>query len=204
VVTNGSRVHRSALLPIAIVVLAVGCSRKDAPPVAKTTTTPATAPSSAVPLDLVPMPPDTALAELKNYRLTLPTFQKWANATSALNLLTNTHPELIPSPARNPQIKTLDQLIAAFAKEPQIRSALDQAGLSPHDYVLAMMAMTSAFQLYTRTAGGAPLPAGVPPAIADNVAFLKANMPAIQHILGTIRNNPPPKLPATLPVAPKP
>jgi len=204
VVTNGSRAHRSVRLALIVVAIGAACSKEKAAPPAAAATPPSTAPSSAVPLDLVPLPPDSALAELKQYRLTLPAIQKWANATSSLNLITRDHPEYIPNQQRDPEIKTLDQLIAAFGKQPQIGAALVKAGTSPHDYVLTMVALQSAFQLYPRVAGGARLPDGVPPAIVDNVAFVKANMPSIQHILGTIRNNPPPRLPATLPVAPKP
>lgn len=204
-----SRARHPALLALAILAAAGACSKEKAAPAASApATAPSSAPtaaSSAVPLDLVPLPPDTAAGELKEYRLTLPIIEKWAKAQSALNAVTTAHPEVLLNLQRNSQIKTVDQMVAMFGKEPLLKKALDETHVSAHDYLLTMISMQEAFKGYTMSAGGTPLPADLPPALVENIAFLRANMPTVQHILGTVKNNPPPRLPATLPAqAPTP
>lgn len=200
-----SRARRPALLALAILAAGGACSKEKAAPAASA---PAAAPSaasaaasSAVPLDLVPLPPDTAAAELKEYRLTIPKLEQWAKTTSALNAVTAAHPEVIVNMQRDTRIKTMDQLVAKFAAEPLLRPALKEANTSAREYLLTMMSMQSAWQGYMRSASGTPLPNDLPPALVENIAFLRTNMPMVQHILGTIKNNPPPKLPATAPAA---
>jgi hypothetical protein len=97
------------------------------------------------------------------------------------------------------RIKTMDQLVAKFGAEPLLRTALKETGTSAREYLLTMMSMQSAWQGYMRSAAGTPLPNDLPPALVENIAFLRANMPMVQHILGTIKNNPPSKLPTTAP-----
>jgi hypothetical protein len=194
------RARRLAFLALAILASSGACSKeKTAPAASAAAASPgaaSAAASSAVPLELVPLPPDTAAAELKEYRLTIPKLEKWAKTTSALNALTAAHPDVIVNMQRDTRIKTLDQLIATFGAEPLLRPALKESNTSAHEYLLTMMSMQSAWQGYMRSAGGTPLPNDLPPALVENIAFLRANMPMVQHILGTIKNNPPPRLPA--------
>jgi hypothetical protein len=203
VVIVRSRARRPALIALIAVAAAAACAKeKPVPAVSAPDAAPSAAPtaaSSAVPLDLVPLPPDTAGAELKQYRLSLPMLERWAKTQSALNAVTTAHPEVLLNLQRNAQIKTVDQMVAMFGKEPLLKQALSETQMSAHDYLLTMISMQTAWEGYARSAGGKPLPADLPPALVENIGFLRANMPAVQHILGTIKNNPPPRLPATLP-----
>ena len=196
-VIDRSRVRRSTLLALVIVLVGGACARDKAAPAASTATgaTASASASSAVPLDLVPLPPDTAAGELRQFRLTIPVLERWAKTQTALNTVAAAHPEVLLNLQRNTQIKTVDQMIAVFAKQPQIRGALDATHMSAHEYLITMITMQTAWEGYAKSAGGTPLPADLPPALVENIAFLRANMPAVQHVLGTIRNNPRPATP---------
>ena len=183
--------RRPAYLALALLVVGASCA-KDKPAPAAAPSAAAAAAASAVPIDLVPLPPDTAAAELKQYRLTMPLLQRWAKTQSAINTVTTAHPEVLLNLQRNPQIKTMDQMIVMFGKEPLLRGALEETHMSAHDYLLTTICLQLAQEGLIRSAGGTPLPTDLPPALVENIAFLRANMPAVQKVLGTIKNNPTP------------
>lgn len=184
-VIDRSRARGSALIAFVVLFAGGACAKEKATPAASAL---AVSAATAAPIDLVPLPMDTAAVELKQLRLTMPALEKWAKTQSVLNAVTSAHPEVLLNLQRNTQIKTVDQMITMFGKQPQLRAALDETHMSAHDYLLTMIAMQTAWEGYSKSAGGTPLPADLPPALVENIAFLRTNMPAVQHVLGTIKN----------------
>ena len=189
------RARRVAALALGGVLFAGACAKDrpkspaDAPGVATTPASGAAAApaTSASPIDLVPLPPDTAAGELKLYRLSMERLQRWGRAQNAMNALTVQHPEILDSMKLSDAPKSLDQMIALIGSEPRFRSIFKNAGMNAHDYVITMIAMQQAMQGFQRVAAGNPLPADLPPALVANVTFVQQNLRTIQQILGPMR-----------------
>jgi hypothetical protein len=196
IVSIPARSRAAFVLAFLIAAACSGDRKPAAPPAAPPAATPAAAPAAepgtaapAPSLGLVPLPPlpeDTALALLNEYRLSLAKLQQWSTAQMELNQVTKKYPDMLPKMQARPKPKTLDEMIAMIGNEPRIRSALAKSGTNARDYVLTMTAMRNAMEGYGRMSQGNPLPPNLPPAVAENIVFVQKNLPAIQQILGSM------------------
>jgi hypothetical protein len=183
--TRSGALHR--LTPVCAILLSVAaCSHDKSPAPAATaqdsaSATPAAAPTPD-PVGLVPLPEDQATKDLASYRLTLPMLQRWAQAQNAVDSATNANPQLFES-MKKAAPRTLDEMISVIGAQAPIRDALKRHGFTVHDYVLTMIAMNQAINGYQRKAAGQTLPPNLPPVLADNIAFVGQNLPAIQQML---------------------
>lgn len=127
---------------------------------------------------------DPAIA---NYRLTAATMTKFITATNALKELEDGDFE-----ARiedqidmdDPESIDLNQIATLFDSEPEIKGAINGAGLSSREYVTFMFAMLQAmFGSVMVQMGGedalADMPAGV---MKDNIQFFLANQEAFEAL----------------------
>lgn len=184
-----SLVRRSRVARIAplLLVAALACSRThDAPPAAAhTTTTPPAGDGGAI-AGLTPMAPDTALAQLREYRLSMDALQRWARAQRALNDLTRRDSTVLSSLAEGGRPTSMDQMIARFDHVPRIHDALHGAGMSAHDYVLTMVALQQGMQGYVAKQTK-QLRGPVTGALGDNIAFVEQNIGTIRSMLTTLQ-----------------
>jgi hypothetical protein len=138
------------------------------------------------PIELVPLPPDTAAAALKIYRLDKARLERWAKTQAALNRLSKEHPEIISRMERSAPPRSLDEMIARLAQDSAMRAVIKQSGSSPRDYVIAMVALQQALSGVQHTAGGQALPPDAPPALAANVQFVRDDLAIVQRMMGAL------------------
>jgi hypothetical protein len=185
------RVRHDLALSLAGALLAVACARerpRAAPGTTAIATNPAAAPGAPVgpsPLELLPLPPDTAAGQLKEYRLSMPLLERWGKAQAAVNALTKLHPNLLSGLRQESAPKTLDQLIALIGSQPDMKRVLKANGMTAHDYVLTIIAIQQAKQGYQQVTAGKPLPADLPPAIMANITFVQRNIAAVDRAIGS-------------------
>lgn len=178
-----------ALLIIAAVL--AGCARSDAP----AADLPAAGAPSVVAASM-PMPAamrglDAAdEAALAHFRLTTDNLAKATQASRNIAQLGATDPRLLKrldqeSPLSDAQ--TLQQAADRLAGIPQVRRAIQRAGLSPRDYILvsftiADAAMANAYARAGRTQAS-------PPAIAkDNLDFVAAHQPEVRQFMKAVQS----------------
>jgi hypothetical protein len=187
-------VRRDLTLSLAIVLAAGACAREKAIAVPSVASSPASASTSGTPtapgavagpspLELLPLPPDTAAGQLKEYRLTMPLVQRWGKAQAAVNALTKEHPDLLKNLRQENAPKTLDQLIALIGNQPEMKRVLQANGMSAHDYVLTIIAIQQAMQGVQQVMAGKPLPTDLPPAIMANITFVQHNAAAVKRMI---------------------
>lgn len=191
---RASRLARAArLVPLALIA-ALACSRDHgAPPAASAH---ASAGRSAPAGDagsvagLTPLPPDTALRQLRDYRLTLDGLQTWARAQRALNDLTNRDSQVIRALTQGAKPRTIDEMIARIDGVPGIHDTMLRNGITTHDYVLTMLALQEGMQGYAAKRAG-QLKQPLPGAAGANVDFVERNFNVIQTIIASVKPAPP-------------
>lgn len=125
---------------------------------------------------------DPAIA---NYRLTSATLDKFIAATNALKALEDENIDLEDRiNMDDPEDIDLGEIAAALDSEPRIKSAINGAGLTSHEYLTFMFAMVQAmFGSVMLQMGGEQalndLPAGV---MKDNIQFFTANQAAFEAL----------------------
>lgn len=140
----------------------------------KTTARPAPAPASSS------MDADTRA--ISSYRLTIGTIRKMAQVQENMYAIAKANPGLRARYAalekeqeNEPEATTIDEMVKRFDRVPEMKQAIVKAGLTPREYFLATFA---AFQAGMTMAvmempGASKTP--LPGAVAENIAFLKAN-----------------------------
>ncbi|MBA2706855.1 MAG: hypothetical protein H0U59_03510 [Gemmatimonadaceae bacterium] len=73
---------------------------------------------------------DSDLEQVRDFKLSMPRMQKWAQAGRNMIVLSKSHPELEGSIEMD-QNASLDQKVAALEKHPDLKKAVKDAGLSP-------------------------------------------------------------------------
>lgn len=79
--------------------------------------------------------------------------------------------------------KNLDEMAERINSEPEMRSALEQAGLSAHDYMISMIALQGAVKGYQLKALGKLDTSKVPPPVMANINFVGAHIPAVMQTM---------------------
>lgn len=176
-----ARWSRATRLAPLLLLAGLACSRThDAAPAARTAAPPP-GDGGAI-AGLTPMAPDTALAQLRQYRLSMDALQRWARAQRGLNDLTRRDSTVLRSLAQGGRPASIDQMIARFDHIPSIHDTLHGAGISAHDYVLTMIALQQGMQGYVAKQTK-QLRGPVTGALADNIAFVEQNIGTIQSML---------------------
>jgi hypothetical protein len=127
------------------------------------------------------------MPEVANYRLTTPALQKFVRATNALKELEDQEFDLDDRlDVDDPSELTLDRLVAAFDSEPQLRRAVEGAGMSTREYVTFMLAMVQTVMGSVMVQMGGEqalrdMPAGV---MKDNIQFFLDNEEAFDALDG--------------------
>lgn len=127
------------------------------------------------------------MPEVANYRLTTPGLQKFVRATHALKALEDQEFDLEDRlDVDDPSELTLDRLVAAFDSEPQLRGAVEGAGMSTREYVTFMLAMVQTVMGSVMVQMGGEqalqdMPAGV---MKDNIQFFLDNEDAFDALDG--------------------
>jgi hypothetical protein len=180
--------RRIRTLTLIAAVLA-GCARRDAPaadgPAATTSTTsqPATAAPSLI--HGLEAADEAALARLY---LTTDNVARATQASRNIAQLGATDPQLLKrldQEAPLTDAQTLQQAADRLASIPQVRSAIERAGLSPRDYVLVSYTIAQADIVTAhRRQRGATSPDVVS---ADNLAFVAAHQREIERFRQAVR-----------------
>ena len=184
--------HVARLAPAALLCLAA-CSGDRTPAPATTTrtaaapATPATPGESAAAVPgLTPLPPDTALEQLRGYRLTSERLHKWARAQHALNDLTSRDTSVLRAIDQGEKPHTIDQMIARIDAAPGVRQTMRDVDYTTRDYVLTMLALQQGMQGYAAKRAG-KLEQPLPGAAGANVEFVERNLADIQKIFAAGR-----------------
>ena len=125
---------------------------------------------------------DADTRAIANYRLTIGTIRKMAQVQENMYAIAKANPGLKAKYAalekqqeNEPEPKTIDEMVKRFDRVPEMKQAIVKAGLTPREYFLATFA---AFQAgMTMAVMEMPGASKTPPpgAVAENIAFLKAN-----------------------------
>ncbi|HEU4642268.1 MAG TPA: hypothetical protein VFS44_07410 [Gemmatimonadaceae bacterium] len=183
------------LAPLALIA-ALACTGDGAPaarstPPAGAAAAPTTDAGSVA--GLTPLPPDTALRQLRDFRLTLDGLQKWAHAQRALNDLTKRDSTVIHALTQGTKPRTIDEMIARIDAAPGMHDTMLRNGITAHDYVLTMLALQEGMQGYAAKRAG-QLKQPLPGAVGANIDFVERNFNAVQTIIASV--NPAPAAPA--------
>lgn len=136
--------------------------------------------AAAVP-GLTPLPPDTALQQLRDFRLTSERLHKWARAQQALNDLTSRDPSMLRALEQGEKPHTVDQMIARIDAAPGVRQTMHDVDYTTREYVLTMLALQQGMQGYAAKRAG-QLKQPLPGAVGANVDFVEHNLAEIQKI----------------------
>ncbi len=181
-----SRVNRSLLL-LSAAMLATACKATKTPDAAPAAPAAAAAPVAAPPatplLPLGPVPDDSAAMALKEFRLTMPAIQQFGKTQVAFDRVTKANPALLTALRQRPQNGTLDDVVSGLEKEPKLRATIISTGSTPEKFIVTGMAITQSMQGLQMIASGKPLPAGLSPAMLENISFVQKNLPAIRALL---------------------
>ena len=172
-----------------LLMLALACAKgpESSPPRAADTaaeTARSAAPAVKDPVGLIPLPEDKGATELREYRITLPMIQQWAKVQNGITAAMKGHPDALGAHATPPA--TVDAMIARMDSLPAVHGALVRSKMSAHDYVLTMIALNQAVQLFQRRKANAPMPPGVTPAMLANADFVGQNLAAVQQVFGSL------------------
>lgn len=149
-VANGNRVRIQVSIFLSAALLAVGCNRDD----------------GAFSFDDASEEAQQAIAANVEFTLNEAIFQKWEKAQANLDRLPASELDNIPDPGgTDPVARGIKRLEAS----PRARQAIQSAGLSVKDFVLATVALAQAVKA---SRGGVPPTVG---AIASNVRFVMAH-----------------------------
>lgn len=181
------------LAPVALIA-ALACTGGDAPAARSTpSASAAAAPTSDAGsvAGLTPLPPDTALRQLRDYRLTLDGLQKWAHAQRALNEITKRDSTVVRALVRGAKPRTIDEMITRIDGVPGMHDTMLRNGITTHDYVLTMLALQEGMQGYAAKRAG-QLKQPLPGAVGANVDFVERNFNAVQTLIASVNPAPPP------------
>lgn len=127
---------------------------------------------------------------IPNYRLTTPALRKLTRVQDSLYAMLVTDPALkakFASVGENDgeaEANALDAMARRLERVPEMKRAITSAGLTAHEYVLAMITVfQAAMTLSVMEMDGPMRVKQLPPGTrADNVAFLKANKTAFDRL----------------------
>lgn len=133
-----SRLLRMRLWPLAMAVILAGCGGGDAEELAADPeSTPPAAPTTGAQTD--------AAADAEpwlHYQLEMPAIQRWYEAQTTIYRAMGEDPELLDDLDTTDQAGDLAGLQAHFAGIPEVRSAVEDAGLSLRDYTAILVTLT--------------------------------------------------------------
>jgi hypothetical protein len=136
------------------------------------------------------VPQDTFnIKELAEYRLTVPVFRQFVQASQLVVTAAASDRRLADEPLFTRDIAVLDDVVAAAARvearlkfEPRYASALRIASITPRDYAKFALALFAARMAHGFLQSGAIR--GVTPGVAaDNVAFVAEHQAEIAEVL---------------------
>lgn len=127
--------------------------------------------------------------ELAEYRLSVPVFRQFVNASRQIVTATREDPRLAADPLFTRDISVLDDVVAAAARvearlkfEPRYSSALRIASLSAHEYAKFALTLFAARMAHGFLQSGAIR--GVTKGVAaDNVAFVAEHEKDVTEVL---------------------
>jgi len=177
-------VLRSASVALALV-LASACGGDDTSGDARSTVGGDSAAAAAAPS---PAPPPAASrddgtdsAAIANYRLDMDKVRGLQRAAVALHELNQRHPEIRERVSAD--TFDLDAVLANMNAEPEVRRAIEGAGISTRDYVLGTMALMQAAISHQLSKGGMSVPPGVS---EENRRFMAEHEAEIEQVMAAM------------------
>lgn len=182
------------ILPLVVAVL-VGCARGDAPAADAPADRAASTVASSTPVPAAMRGLDAAdEAALAHFRLTTDNLAKATQASRNITQLGATDPQLLKrldqeAPLNDAQ--TLQQAADRLAGIPQVRRAIERAGLSPRDYILVSFTIAEAAMRNAHTRAGRT-PASSLAIAKDNLDFVAGHQPEVQQFTKAVQSMAPP------------
>lgn len=155
-------------------------------------------PSGTAALGLQPVPAthDTAIREIDRFELTADGLKRLAAAKRNVSALYARDPGVDARLRGTTTPRNLDEMTARIKAEPGMRDALQQAGMSPRDYMISMVALQQAVKGYQLKMTGKLDASRVPPVVMTNINFVGAHMPEImQTMMASGARTPPTRTP---------
>ena len=126
--------------------------------------------------------------EVRDFRLTMDKLEKYETAAKAFTKLTQQDPGLkkqIEAETATGEDTTLDSVVKAFEKHPAVVTAIKDAGLSTHDYVVMTFTMNEVATEVGMKRSGAikEYPASILP---ENAAFVDQNFDRVNDLLNSM------------------
>jgi hypothetical protein len=153
------------------------------------------APGSGLGLQPLPATHDTALREVDNFALNADLIQRWASAKRTMDSLTVTNPEIVKHLKSQGVPSGIGEMGKRIQAEPLLGTALKQAHIDGHDYMLTTIALQQAIHGYQLKQAGKLAQLKVPPVILSNIDFVGAHLPQVMQAM----RGPTPRMPGQLP-----
>ena len=144
---------------------------------------PQTAAGSGLGLQPLPATHDTALREVDNFALTPDVIQRWSVAKRTMDSLTVANPEIVKHLKSQGVPSGIGEMGARIDAEPQLGSALKQAHIDGHTYMLTTIALQQAIHGYQLKQTGKLGSLTVPPVIMSNINYVSGHLPEIMQAM---------------------
>ncbi len=136
-------------------------------------------------LGLQPLPAthDTALREIDNFALTSDKISRWSEAKKNLDSITQANPDIVKRLKAEGVPSGIREMGTRIEAEPKLGSALKQAHIDGHTYMLTTIALQQALHGYQLKQVGKLSSLKVPPVIMANIDFVSGHLPEIMQAM---------------------
>jgi hypothetical protein len=126
-------------------------------------------------------PRDSALGEIDKFALTPEVMARWTEAKQNLDATTKANPDIVKRLRAEGAPKSIGEMGQRLESEPKLESALKQAHMDGHSYMLASLALQQAMHGYQLKQMGKLNGMKVPPVVMANIDFVSTHMPLIMQ-----------------------
>ncbi|MEP7088277.1 MAG: hypothetical protein ABI884_13315 [Gemmatimonadota bacterium] len=144
-------------------------------------------------LGLSPLPAthDTALREVDNFALNTDLINRWSLAKRGMDSITVANPGIVKTLKSQGVPSGIAEMGSRIEAVPELGSALKQAHIDGHTYMLTTIALQQAIHGYQLKQTGKLAQLTVPPVILSNIDFVSGHLPQVmQAMRGPARTMP--------------
>ncbi len=139
--------------------------------------------SSGLGLQSLPATHDTALREIDKFELTPGVIQRWSVAKQSLDSITMANPDIVKRLRAEGAPSGIGEMGTRIEGEPKLGSALKQAHIDGHTYMLTTIALQQAIHGYQLKQAGKLSALKVPPVIMANIDYVSGHLPEIMQAM---------------------
>ncbi|MBK5187864.1 MAG: hypothetical protein JJD97_06430 [Gemmatimonadaceae bacterium] len=132
-------------------------------------------------LQPVPASHDSAIREIDSFPLTQEGVVRWSAAKQSLDAITKANPEIVKRLRGETPPKSIGEMGSRLESDPQLGSALKQAHIDGHTYMLTSVALQQAMHGFQLKQMGKLDAQKVPPVVMANIDFVATHLPLLMQ-----------------------